>query len=269
MNADPTMMLLLIRASSLYHTSTRRFPRYNERSTFRGEGMTHTPFGYYDLLEAFAQPGCAVCRLLAHDVDRFLDTLLYEYPVEPAMQNSFRASRGLCHEHSWQLTRYNSVLAVGILYDAALDEVLRIMDGTPPAERPAGLARLLSSGGSSALADALEPQKPCPACVVRDDAEKRYLQVIGGYMSEARFGGAFRQSEGLCLPHFRGALAAARDVEQARLLTAAQRDIWTRLKGELEQFLHKMDAHYHQAMGTESTSWLRTLARMAGETRGE
>jgi hypothetical protein len=28
-----------------------------------------------------------------------------------------------------------------------------------------------------------------------------------------------------------------------------------------------MDAHYHQAMGKESTSWLRTLARLAGEKR--
>ncbi len=227
---------------------------------------THTPFGYFDLLEAFAQPGCAVCRLLAHDVDRFLDTLLYEYPVEPTMQNSFRASRGLCHEHSWQLTRYNSVLAVAILYDAALDEVLRLIDGTP-AERQTGLARLVKSGTNSALADALAAQKPCPACVVREDAEKRYLQVIGAYVGEDRFGGAFRGSEGLCLAHFRGALYAARDGENARLLTTTQHAIWTSLKREVEEFLHKMDAHYHQPMGAESTSWLRTLARMAGEKR--
>jgi hypothetical protein len=255
-------MPLLISASCFYHTSLRPFPRYNGRGN-RGERMT-TPFGYYDLLETFVQPGCAVCRLLAHDVDRFLDTLLYEYPVEPTMQNNFRASRGLCHEHSWQLTRYNSVLAVGILYDAALDEVLRLIDATPP-DRQSGLARLLNSGTNSALADALAPQKPCPACVVRDDAEKRYLDVIGGYMIEVKFGDAFRASEGLCLAHFRGALYAAHDAENARLLTTGQREIWTRLKGELETFLHKMDAHYHQAMGAESTSWLRTLARMAGE----
>lgn len=227
---------------------------------------THTPFGYFDLLEAFPQPGCAVCRLLAHDVDRFLDTLLYEYPVEPAMQNSFRASRGLCHEHSWQLTRYNSVLAVAILYDAALDEVLRLIDATPP-DRQSGLARLLNSSTNSALADALAAQKPCPACVVREDAEKRYVEVIGTYIGEARFGDAFRASEGLCLAHFRGALYAARDAENARFLTTAQRAIWTSLKREVEVFLHKMDAHYHQAMGAESTSWQRTLARMAGEKR--
>lgn len=228
---------------------------------------THTPFGYFDLLEAFAQPGCAVCRLLEHDVDRFLDTLLYEYPVEPTMQNLFRASRGLCHEHSWQLTHYNSVLAVAILYNAALDEVLRLIDAAPPPERQGGLARLVRSSPPSALADALAAEQPCPACVVRADAEKRYLEVIGAYVGEERFGGAFRASEGLCLEHFRGALGAARDADNARLLATTQRAIWASLKREVEELLHKLDAHYHQPIGTESTSWLRTLARLAGEKR--
>ena len=221
-----------------------------------------TPFGYFDLLEAFPQPGCAVCRLLRHDVERFLDTLLYELPVDPVTQNNFRASRGLCHEHSWQLTRFNSVLAVGILYDAALDELLHLIENTS-SERQSALARL--RGATSALADALEAQQPCPACVARDDAEKRYLQVIGEYVGEARLGAAFRQSEGLCLPHFRGALLQMRDPENARLLTELQLGKWTALKRELEEFLHKMDAHYHAPIGAESTSWLRTLARMVGE----
>ena len=142
-----------------------------------------TPFGYFDLLEAFAQPGCAVCRLLQHDVGRFLDSLLYENAVDPTTQTHFRASRGLCHEHTWQLTRFNSALASAILYDAVLDEVARIVERTPP-ERQNGLARW--RGATSPLAEVLAPQKPCPACVVRDDAEKLYLQVLGEYVSEER-----------------------------------------------------------------------------------
>ena len=215
-----------------------------------------TPFGYYDLLEAFAQPGCAVCRLLEKDVDRFLDNLLYEYPTDPTTQNNFRASRGLCHEHSWQLTRYNSALAVAVLYNAALDEVLDISGKTAPDKG--------KRGKPSALADALEPTKPCPACVVRSDSEKRYLKVIGEYIAEERLREAFRKSDGLCLPHFRESLRVSTP-DCARTLTEIQRDIWTALKREVEEFLHKMDAHYHQEIGKEATSWLRTLARLAGE----
>jgi hypothetical protein len=225
-----------------------------------------TPFGYFDLLEALPQPGCAVCRLLDHDVDRFLDTLLFEFPVDPIMQNNFRDSRGLCHEHSWQLPGYNNALASAILYNAVLDEMLRVSAQTP-AEKQSTFARLRGSATHSALADALAPSKPCPACVVRSDAEKRYLQVLGEMIGEERLRDAFRQSDGLCLPHFRGTLLAMRDPDSARLITTMQREIWSKLKGELELFLHKMDAHYHQQIGGEATSWLRAIARVTGEKR--
>ena len=227
---------------------------------------TPTPFGYFDLLEAFPQPGCALCRLLNHDVERYLDTLLFEYPVDPVMQNNFRDSRGLCHEHSWQLPAYNNALAVAILYNAVLDEMLQVSAQTP-AEKSSALARLRGSPANSALADALAPSQPCPACVVRSDAEKRYLQVLGEMISEERLRVAFEQSEGLCLPHFRGVLLVTRDPENARLLTTIQREIWSSLKGELELFLHKLDAHYHQPIGDEATSWLRAVARVAGEEK--
>jgi len=226
-----------------------------------------TPFGYFDLLEALPEPGCAVCRLLDHDVDRFLDTLLFEFPVDPLMQNNFRDSRGLCHEHSWRLPTYNNALATAILYNAVLDEMLQVSAQTTPAEKPTPLARLRGGATNSALADALAPSKPCPACVVGSDAEKRYLQVLGEMIGEKRLRDAFRASDGLCLPHFRGTLLAMRDPENARLITAMQREKWTALKGELEMLLHKMDAHYHQQIGDEATSWLRAIGKIAGEKR--
>lgn len=223
-----------------------------------------TPFGFFDLLENFPKPGCAVCRLLQRDVERFLDTLLYEHTVDPASQNQFRASRGLCHDHTWLLTRSNNSLAVAILYDAVLDEVMRISERTSP-ERQGGLTRLFGSGAGSALADALAAQKPCPACVVRDDAERRYLEALGDYAADERLRPVFEASDGLCLPHFRSALPLMRDAANARIVLEVQMRKWTALKGELELFLHRMDAHYHETMGAEATSWLRALARIAGE----
>lgn len=223
-----------------------------------------TPFGYYDLLETFPQSGCAVCRLTQRDVERYLDTLLYEFTTDPIAQNNFRASRGLCHEHTWQLPRYNNALSTAILYDAVIDELRRISSAQPP-ERPTGLARL--RGAVNALAEALMPTQPCPACVVRDDAAARYLQIVGEYATEERFGAAFRQSDGFCLPHFREALRFAPDTAAARALLEVQQANWSKLKGELELFMHRMDAYYHARMGDEATSWLRALARVAGEKR--
>lgn len=223
-----------------------------------------TPFGYFDLLETFPQPGCAVCSLLERDVARYLDTLLYELTVDPPTQTAFRASRGLCHDHTWILPDLNNALSVGILYDAVLDELIKIAAQAQP--KPLGaLDRLRKGGAASGLAQAIQPQKPCPACVVRDDAQRRYLQVLGEYANDARLRPAFEQSDGLCLPHFVALLNLTPDAANARLLIDVQAQKWTALKAELVEFLRKMDAHYHEAMGTEATSWLRALARVAGE----
>lgn len=226
---------------------------------------TPTPFGYFDLIEAFAQPGCAICRLLERDVSRFLDTLLYEHPTDPISQNNFRASRGLCHKHTWMLPSYNSALTTAVLYNAVIDELLQISASTAPDQAQGRLQRRLMSGGDNALAAALAADRPCPACVVRDKSEAIFVEVLGQHVTETRMRAVFTKSEGLCLPHFQAALRASRDAETARLIAGVQRDQWQNLKQELEMFMHKMDAHYHQNIGEEGTSWLRALARVAGE----
>lgn len=223
-----------------------------------------TPFGYFDLLEAFPQPGCAVCRLLERDVARYLDTLLYELTVDPPTQTAFRASRGLCHDHTWILPDLNNTLAVAILYDAVVDELIRAAAQAQP-RQPGALDRLRKSSAASGVAQSLQPRQPCPACVVRDDAQRRYLQVLGEYAGDARLRPAFEQSDGLCLPHFTALLNLVADAENARLLIDVQAQKWVALKAELVQLLHKLDAHYHAEMGTEANSWLRALARVAGE----
>ncbi len=222
---------------------------------------TPTPFGYYDLVEAFAQPGCAICRLLERDVSRFLETLLYEHPVDPISQNNFRASRGLCHQHTWALPDHNSVLPTAILYNAVIDELLRISTETAPNRSQ----RRLIGSTDNALAAALEPDRPCPACQVRERAEAIYVEVLGKHVTDERLQAAFTQSDALCLPHFQAVLRATRNSNSARLIADVQRVQWQSLKGELELLLHKLDAHYHQPIGAESTSWLRALARVVGE----
>jgi Family of unknown function (DUF6062) len=224
-----------------------------------------TPFGYFDLIETFPQPGCAICRLLERDVRHYLDIILYEHSVDPRTQTDFRASRGLCHTHTWELAQIKGgVMAVATLYDAVLDEVMQITARTP-AERQTGLARLLNNGAATALDGILAPDKPCPACVLREQSEQRYAQALAEYADDDRMRSAYEQSVGVCLPHFRAALRAAPNPEAARQLTTIQRTHWTKLKQELELFMHKMDAHYHQDMGAEGNSWLRVLARIAGE----
>ncbi len=220
------------------------------------------PFSYYDLIEWFAKPGCAICNLLLRDGERFLDILLYEYVTEPETNAAIRAGRGFCNAHSWQLTQYRGgVLGIAILYEAAVDEVMTLTQQAQPNQ--GGLSRLLNRSGVSPLSHALEATGPCLACEVLAQSERDYTQAIGRYVDEADMEAAYKQSDGLCLPHFRLAL---RETPHQERLTAIQMSHWSKLKADLQEFIRKNDFNFRdEAMGAEGDSWLRAIARMSGE----
>lgn len=230
-----------------------------------------TPLNYHDLIENLAAPGCAVCRLVLRDVDHYLDSLLYEYVNDADTHRAFRSARGLCNVHGWQLLRYmGGSLGVAILYRAALDEVLKITDRAPASgSPPSGLARLLGAtadAGGLALADSLEPAGQCPACAFMVGVEARYVRTFVDRITEPRLREAFEASDGLCLPHFRQTLRASVDAGRIQVITAIQRDVWVRLKGELEEFQEKSGRYRrNEPMGAEGDSWQRVIGRMVGE----
>lgn len=229
--------------------------------------MSLKSFAYYDLTEAFGQSGCAVCRLLQRDVARLLDSILYEYATDRGMQARFRASRALCGKHGWQLTQNNNALGIAILYEQSLHELLTILDQPAPVEKARrGLGRLFTASSGAALADSLEPARQCLACETQAANEAAYMRALADDLSDDAMLAAFKSSDGLCLEHFRQALRVTTDPARAAHLTQTQRDIWTRLRADLLEFMRKSDYnHAGEAMGPESDSWLRVIARLSGE----
>lgn len=225
-----------------------------------------TPLSLYDLLDRFPKPGCAVCALLRRDAERFLDTLLYEFVIDEESQQEFRNRLGLCNEHGWTLTRLSGgSLGTAILYRAALDEALQTMARTPARrEARSGLARRLGKTGS-ALAQTLKADGRCAACEHLDGAETHYIQTMRDYLGDARLVSAFRESSGLCLPHFRRLLDEAAGAAGIEVFVSAQRDIWARLKAELEEFIDKnRHERSREPMGAEGDSWQRVIGALAG-----
>lgn len=219
---------------------------------------------YDDLLEKLTQPGCAVCHMIQRDVARYLDALLYEYVNKIPTHQAFRAGRGLCNTHYWQLrhTRRGSAVGTAKLSVSVLDEILRIEDQAAPMR--SGLARL--RGKVSALADALEPEGPCIACKTMQDSEVMYIGMIADHLNEADFQAVFRDSSGLCLPHVRLALRQMKRSSDSELFLTIQRGIWERLKAELETYVRKNQVdHLGEVIGGEGDSWLRAIALLSGE----
>ena len=231
-----------------------------------------TPFTYFDLVETFPKPGCAVCNLLQRDVQQYIDNMLFEFANDPGLRATFADARGMCIEHG-QMMRYNkigNVIGIARLYRDTLDEVLRLIDQTPlETTEPPRVQRLMGTpakANSAALADALEPREGCVACEKMNEYEAEYVRIFGKYIHDTRFQEAYRESQGICLPHFRHVLRATTDPASVKQIIAIQRDIWRGLRDEVIVFMDAQNyEHMDDPIGTAGDSWIRAILRMAGE----
>ncbi len=216
-------------------------------------------------------PGCAFCNLLQRDEVRYLDSLLYEYVNTPDTNDAFRAARGLCAEHNARLKDYGaSVLGIAILQAAVLDELLKITTAQISSNGSA-MARLFggeAKKGAAILSQRLEPVAPCLVCETLAQSTARYATALTEHITETPLAEAYRQSEGLCLPHFRAVLRLTSNAASLESLISIQITIWQDLKAQLDDFARKYDVnHADQKMGAEGDSWLRALRLIAGEPR--
>jgi hypothetical protein len=221
------------------------------------------PFGYFDLIETFPQSGCAICNLLRHDVHQLIDNVLWEHTNDPFILDKMRASRGLCNQHGWQFIEMAHALNVAVFYEPALHELLKILDDVVIDPKPQNLVkRLLTKNGTSAVADALEPVQPCLFCELQNENEARYVGIIAEHITDERMLNAYHTSDGLCLEHFKLVLRRTAHAEQ---FVRIQKEIWTRLHAELEEFTHKLAIQAsNDQIGAEADSWRRTHALFSG-----
>lgn len=233
-------------------------------------GDVMKPFSYYDLVEAFAQPGCAICRLLQADARRFLESVFFEYVTDRDVQGAFRASRGLCNLHGGQLRDLKvGNNGVAILYEQALHEIVTLLEDLPhlPAqERVLGrLFGMQAHPQGEQIAHDLAAQEPCMCCAALDAGEKQYLAVLAEASAGEALRDAYLKSTGLCLPHFRGLLTQLDDRDQVRVFVEKQKAVWSSLIAELQLFRARIDTSGGvQPMGDEGTSWLRAIDACGG-----
>jgi len=222
------------------------------------------PLNYYDFMEYFAQPGCLICNLVARDVHRYLDSLMYEYVNAPMTHEAMRASRGLCAQHSSQLEDYGaSVLGIAILQSAILDELLGLSAGSGGGSALSRLRGAVKKGAT--LADNLEPDAPCAACETLAKSQQLHVDALAWHIDDKELAEAYRASDGLCLPHVRLVLRAAPGAAHVNTLVSIQTALWGQLKSELDEFARKYDInHADEMMGAEGDSWRRALGLIAG-----
>lgn len=224
---------------------------------------------YFDLLDAFTEADCPVCRLSLRAVQRYLASLSYEYINDPGERAQLRAARGFCNRHAWQWwDEQHDRLGTAIIYLDVLTTVGRLLEQAVAARsRRRGTVTStlwLGSNSDAHPAARLLPEGRCPACRQQAEAEARLLDTLLAHLEAPDFRAAYETSAGLCLPHLVQAIARGRGPAVTALVALAR----TRLAGlraELEEYLRKQrHEHRHEPRGAEQTAPRRAVLATAG-----
>ena len=220
----------------------------------------HTP--YFEVRDALTTEGCALCSLVLRSLNRYISALLYESVNSPPMRQRLRESYGFCAIHSEMVRVARSASGAAIIQRDLLQTLVRRL-GEDQGVPSSWLEDLFRSPRATKTT-LLTPDSTCAVCIIAEERERDYADVLLPHLDDAEMLAAFRQSSGLCLPHLRIALGRALPA-QAERLKAEQLVIWQRLIGELDEFIRKLDYRFsHEPMGLEGDAWIRALALVAG-----
>lgn len=219
---------------------------------------------HHDLLKAFGEVGCPICKLLLRDNERDMFNLYQDRINKVETHLQFRAGRGLCNDHAWQMAQAKGgSISVAVMYESTLLELLKHAEQA----RPGGLRRLMGSSAGTKAADALEPTGECTLCTSMNKSESFYVYIIMENIRDEGLREAMEASSGgLCLPHTRMVLRQIGSAEDARWLLEFQRRKWRGLQDEINHYTDNVrDNIPNEQMGPEGDSWLRAVRYLSGE----
>jgi hypothetical protein len=226
---------------------------------------------YFELRDALAGPGCALCALALRSMRRYFEALGYESVNDPGIRDAVRAARGFCEVHGRMLRQARDALGTAIIHRDVISAVIDALRGL--AYRPTSLGDRLRqaiggerNGATNGRAHALAPQQPCPACARRQTTDQVYVDALLQHLTDDDLLPLFRDSAGLCLPHLRLAIEHTLDAATFDRLKDAQTAIWQRLAGELDEFIRKHDHRFAaEPLGDEHSSWSRAVDLVSGQ----
>ncbi|MCC6177906.1 MAG: hypothetical protein IT305_21610 [Chloroflexi bacterium] len=195
--------------------------------------------GEHDLLDAFDQPGCPVCRLASEAVDAYMTSVCYEQVNDLDLREQLRQRGGFCRPHAYRFLRQPlGQLASAIVYRDVLNTARKRIAATV-SKRSSLLSGLF--GGRAARRDE-PPRTRCPGCEVQFEAEERHLGTLTDRLTRDDVLERYQRSDGLCLPHLERALI--RDSDGSRRLADAALASLEAMVADLDEYIRKHDYRF-------------------------
>ena len=222
----------------------------------------HTP--YYELIDAQAQAGCPICRLVYKTSDRYLDAILFEATLDPSVRDKLKHSHGFCAEHvAMMRAKPGRALGSALIYRDALRMLTEALDALPA--RVISLRERVGLGRRQAPSAALEAEQPCPACGIAASAAADNIGLLLAHLDDPDMQAAYVAGDGLCLPHLRQAIDATTDAATLRQLIEPQVTRNIAMLADLDEYIRKRDHRFRdEKMGDEGDVWLRVMNVITG-----
>jgi hypothetical protein len=233
---------------------------------------------YIALKKALTVEGCSLCRLREHSGRKYLSWLLHEQVNDMATRLRLAESWGFCSYHAWQFQelewkRSKDGMGTAILWEWLVERYRAILRQhlevpvIPKKRLFRRWPRRRRSSTADQLLRAFAPQGSCPVCASQQHSERYALWVLSQHLAvEESFRALYKQSTGLCMPHFRVALEAEQDEQVVRFLLEIQLETLTRLGGELGEYLRKHDYRFaHEPYGSEADAFIRATEILVGK----
>jgi hypothetical protein len=196
---------------------------------------------FFNLTDALAAKGCALCTLAAKAAEDNLGTTLYENVNDPVTRRALSASLGWCGTHADLARQLRDAFGIAMLYETLCRDVAARIEG---GDRPAVTS--------------------CPVCKTVRETEARYIGEFCAHIDEPDFRQAFHASDGFCLAHFGQVMRAAPDIARS-MVQSHQAKTFQMLADELKSFVKKHDYQNTTAIGPEADAWQRALDKVAGK----
>lgn len=228
---------------------------------------------HFELLDAFHEEGCPVCRLLLKWGRSYLDSLFYEYVNDVGIRCRLRESHGFCNPHAWMAVAIDhSQSGVAIIYEHLLNDQIGAFQRLLHSIRPRFWwgrlkAKWLRLDREPPLFALRSRTSPCPACERLDRfLEPDLTDTLLSCLSDPKFTDGFRASFGLCLPHLHNALVTGKDHPNLPVLVDLQLQKFRALRGELGEYIRKLDYRFMaEPRGDEKTAWRRAIELFVGK----
>lgn len=209
---------------------------------------------YFDLIEAFKQPDCAVCRLIDDAVYQYIDIFIYENITNVARRAEIREARLYCSLHTSKfMGGYGRLLSLATLEQDVLNDVIRSINR---AIAP-GTIRSLFQGAARAIRQAILPTRNCTLCDYERSMERVMLGTLIQFIDEPDIRAGFEASSGLCLPHYYMALGMPGKHER---IIKVEQDMLMKTKADIDEYVRKRNPLYKDQLMDEDEAASPTRA---------